>query len=243
YGDPGNGKSFFSKIYAKSMNAEYKEINATDFQKRYIGESLEGLENVFEDSLQIAKQNPDKEYVLVLNEADQLIFSADKLKETSGGYGFFRLDMRDIFINYLDRLKEEAPNVTFIGTVNFTPTDGALDRAILSRFGKNIIEVTYPDANTLYEASKAKLKNLANYEDWISKNDEKLMELAKDMENRQCSFRNLDNIIDIAKETNLKNRMQDRSKQFDIQYMFDALGKIEHTDGEISAAQKINTKR
>ncbi|MCQ2739545.1 MAG: ATP-binding protein [bacterium] len=234
YGDPGNGKSFFAKIYAKSIGAEYKEITAADYERHSSGESIEKLCGVFEEAIKVGKEHPDKDYVLIMNEADQLIFSSEKLKDTRGGYGFFKIEERDIFINYIDRLQEEAPNVTFIGTVNFTPTDGALDRAVLSRFSKNIVEVPYPEACAFYEAMKKSLSNLPNYEDLISKNGDKLFEIAKNMEKRKCSFRNMDNIMDNAKNTNLKNRINNPQAQFDIKYIADALDGLKLTDGEIS---------
>ncbi len=236
-GPAGVGKSFFAKIFAKSLDAEYKEILYSDFNSRYIGEHLENLTVMFEDILREASNNPKKRYVLTFNEVDTLLNPIGKLSDSTvkSNYGTFKIEERSIFLNYLELLREKTPNVTIIGTTNILPKSKNMDQSVLSRF-QNIIEVPYPDKDCLYEAIKMKLDYLPNKETFLAANDIELRTLAEKMENRKFSFRNLDYIINDAKSLHLSDKSKNKNKIFDIEYLKKGEQNLKFSDGEIEPA-------
>ena len=235
-GPAGVGKSFFAKIFAKSINAEYREILYSDFNSRNAGEHLENITRIFNGAMKEAKKNPDKKYVLVFNELDTMLNPIQKLSNTnqSATYGFFKIDERSMFLNNIEMLKEKAPNITIIGTTNISPKSKNLDQAALSRF-QNIIEVTYPDKDCIFEALKANLKDIKNSETFIISNEKSLIELAKKMANRKYSFRNLEYVVNEAKNIHLEENVKNKNKVFDIEYLRKAEQNLKFSEGEIDS--------
>lgn len=233
-GSAGVGKSFFAKIFAKSLDAEYKEILYSDFNSEWIGEHLKNLTNIFEDTLQEAKRNPNKKYVMVFNELDTLLNPLQKLTNMTnrGTYGTFKIEERSIFLNYLEILKEKAPNVTIIGTTNILPKSKTMDQAALSRF-QNIIEVPYPDKDCIYEALKINLNNLKNKEEFLTKNDKELKELAEKMAKRRFSFRNLEYVVNEAKNYHLREILNDKNCKFKIEFLKQGEQSLKFSEGEV----------
>lgn len=155
YGAPGSGKSFFAKIFSKTLDAEYKEIKYSDLNSRWVGEHLENISKEFESIINTSKKNPDKKFVVTFNEIDSLLQPVNKLQQ-GYSYSTFKQDERAIVLTYLDEISTKAPNVTIIGTTNLSPKNNRLDGAAMSRF-KNLIEVSYPDKECLFEALKSHL--------------------------------------------------------------------------------------
>ena len=190
YGTPGTGKSFFSKIFAKSIDAEYMEVMYSDFNSMWAGEGVDNLKKVFEGILKTAKKNPNQKYVVTFNEIDSVVQPVEKLTAPTKGTHFIsKLEERSVFLNYLELLKEKTPNVTVIGTTNISPKNNGLDGAAMSRF-QNLIEVPFPDRDCLYEALKMNLDKIKNKDKFITDNDTKLKDLAQKMADRKFSFRN-----------------------------------------------------
>lgn len=238
YGAPGTGKSFFAKIYAKTMDAYYKEVLFSDFNSRWAGEGTENLAAIFEDILKTAKKSPEKKYVVTLNEIDTMVQPAEKISNTGNGggsYYFTKLEQRSTFLNYIDRIADETPNVTIIGTTNLSPKNNGLDGAAMSRF-KNLMEVPYPDKTCLLEALKAQLKELALEESFIKTNENALNDITERMIERKCSYRDLNNLINTSKSYYLNDYMKNKDTSFKIEYMQKALKNIDLTDGEIAGS-------
>ncbi len=236
-GSAGVGKSFFAKIYAKSLDAEYKEILYSDFNSRWCGEHLVNFTNIFKDILHEAENNPKKRYVVIFNELDTLLNPVQKLSnpENKATYGFFKTDERSIFLNYLEELKEKTPNVTIIGTTNILPQSKSLDQAALSRF-QNIIEVPYPDKNCIFEALKMNLEYLKNKNKFLTENEDSLKELAQKMADRKCSFRNLEYIVNEAKNLHLQEKIKDSHCEFNIDFLKKGEQNLKFSDGELDPA-------
>ena len=55
-GPSGSGKSFFAKVFAKTLSAEYSEIIISDTKSKWAGEGVEKIKNVFERALIQAKK-------------------------------------------------------------------------------------------------------------------------------------------------------------------------------------------
>ena len=231
HGSPGVGKSFFAKIYAKSIGAEYMEVFDSDITSRWVGAAVENMKKVFDPIFKTAQKNKNKKYVVTFNEIDTYFTSASKLTDSEGTHSVSLLKERSAFINYLDELKEKCPNVTVIGTTNTSPKSNGIDGALLSRF--QLIGVPYPDKDCLYEALKMNLNKMKNGNKFITANDSELKNLAEKMSARKFSFRNLDYVIDEAKRIHLKENPN-------TEFKFSSLEKAEETlklsDGELEKA-------
>lgn len=237
YGPPGTGKSYFAKIYAKTLDAKYAEVKFSDFNSTWSGQHIEQLTNVFEEILAKAKTSPDKKFVVVFNEIDSITLPADALRNAGSGHSLFKLEERSVFLNYLDEIKEKAPNVTVIGTTNIVPKNNNLDGAAMSRF-KNIIGIDYPEKECLYEALKANIEKMEAGSSFVNKNENKLKKLAENMSERNSSFRDLNKVIDSSKNYYLQDYIKDKKSEFKFKYLEDAFKDIDLTDGEITDSLK-----
>lgn len=234
-GAPGVGKSFYAKIYAKTLDAEYAEIKYSDVNSRWSGECLENIQGTMEGIIEKANSFSSKKFVVVFNEIDAFIPSAEGL--SSGiGRSLTKLEDRNCFLNYLDKIGEQCPNVTIIGTTNISPKSSGLDGAALSRF-KKVMTVDFPEEDCLFEGLKMYLKDIPQSERFIEANNEKLHDLAKQMSNRKCSFRDLNEIIDTAKNSHLEEYTKNKDSKFKHEYLEKALKDLEFTDGEMQAGK------
>ena len=233
YGSAGVGKSFFSKIFAKSIDAEYLEVMHSDYNSKWVGEGVNNMKNIFEGILQTAKKNPAKRYVVTFNEIDAMVAPADKvINNTSGTHWVSILEERSAFLNYLELIKEKAPNVTIIGTTNISPKNNGLDKAAMSRF-QNLIEVPYPDKECLYEALKTSLEKIKNKDKFIEENETELKNLAQKMADRNFSFRNLNFVVNDAKGRHLDDRVNGQKNDFKFSYLKEAENNLKLSDGEL----------
>lgn len=239
YGPPGVGKSFFAKIFAKSTNAEYIEFMMSDWISKWRGETNANMKKSFDTVIKIAKKHPDKKYVVTFNEIDSIIISADSLLRRDTGASFSKLEERSTFLNYLERLKEQTPNVTIIGTTNVSPKSAGIDRSALSRF-QNLIEVPYPDKNCLYEALKVNISRIKNSEKFFAKQENALKELAQKMEQRRFSFRNLEYIVQESQNMYLSDIINGGKKEFKMEYLQEAEKALKLADGELEKANVIH---
>lgn len=233
YGSAGVGKSFFSKIFAKSINAEYMEVMYSDFNSVWSGEHINNFRQIFEDILKKSKQNPSQKYVVTFNEIDAIVQPANRFtKNTNGSHYIVKLEERSVFLNYLEILKEKAPNVTIIGTTNISPKNNNLDTAAMSRF-QNLIEVSYPDKECLFEALKMNLSGIKNNENFLSKNNAQLKDIAERMADRKFSFRNLEYIVNDAKGYYLDDCIKNKKSEFKFEYLKKAEQNLKLSDGEL----------
>lgn len=239
YGPPGTGKSFFAKVYAKSIGAEYSEVLFSDLNGRWAGVTEGHMKNVFDSALKTAQKNPNKKYVLTLNEIDSLVASPDKFSDSIGSHAVSLLRQRSIFLNYMELLKEKVPNLTIIGTTNIVPKNNGLDRAAMSRF-QNLIDVPYPEQDCLYEALKMNLSKSKGSSSIISDSDKELQELSEKMAKRKFSFRNLENVITEAKETYINDKLNGQDVKFGIEYLQKGEQNIKLSDGELEKKSKIS---
>lgn len=231
-GEPGSGKSFFSKIFAKTIDAEYTEIKYSDLNKQYCGEHLENMKNIFEEIITAAQKSPDKKFVVNFNEIDSIAQSAQKLGDTSS-HSAFKLEERAVFLTYIEELADKVPNVTFIGSTNILPKNGRLDEAMMSRF-QNIIEISSPDKECMLEALISHIETLPEGKEFIKTNRDKLDRFAQTLVERKASYRNLNNIVDSSKNYYLQDVIKDKKSNFKFEYLEKARDGLTATDGEIA---------
>jgi len=238
YGSAGVGKSYFAKIFAKSMDADYLEIMYSDINSKWAGEGVEKLQKIFENILKTTKKHPEKKYVVTFNEIDAIVTPADKISgNTQGTHWVSILKERSVFLNYMEKLKEKAPNLTVIGTTNISPANNGLDRAAMSRF-QNLVEVPYPDKDCLYEALKMNLEQIKNKDKFITDNDSLLKSLAQKMADRKFSFRNLEFIVNDAKGYHLDERVAGKKEDFKFDFLKKAEENLKFSDGELEGVNK-----
>ncbi len=230
YGPAGVGKTHFAKIYAKTLGADYMEINYGELNERYTGDHIERIKNVFNRIIRTASLNKDKEYVVTFNEIDALMVPHQGLIESGGGFVTFKKEERNLFLNYLDEISEKAPNLTIIGTTNSAAKKTTLDEAGMSRFGAKI-KVDYPSKKCLHEALKAHFAD-TNKGTFVRDNEENLENLAEKLYKRKTSFRNLDNIVESAKHNQLSNYLETKDTSFKFEFLKDAELGFDVTDGE-----------
>ena len=237
FGPPGSGKSFFAKIMAKSLDAKYMEVQYSDFNSKWAGEGTQNLKNIFEKIIKDASESPDKKFVVAFNEIDTIVQPVEKITDSAGGsYFMTKLEHRSTFLNYIDEINTKNPNVIIIGTSNLSPKNRGLDGAAMSRF-QNIVEVPLPDKKCLFEAMKWNLSTVKGIDNFISKNENKLAELIKEMEDRNFSFRDLENLVTSSKKYYLEDLLKDKNKDFSVEYLKKAMKAKTLTDGEIKGAR------
>lgn len=236
YGPTGSGKSFFAKIFAKTLGAEYMDMSYADINSQWAGASVEKMTKIFKDVLAKASKNPDKKYVLTINEADTLIQPIDKLNPAAGGHSLSKIEERSTFLVYLEKIQQEAPNVTTILTTNVAPKNNGLDGASMSRIKSNMIKVEYPEQKCLYEALKEHIRTIGGGEDFIANNDKELDKFADALHKRGASYRDLNNIMDTSKNYYLKDVIKDKNSVYKFDYLKRALSSVSVTDGELSGA-------
>lgn len=230
YGPPGVGKSFYAKIFAKTIDAKYMEIKFSDYNSRWAGEDIENLTSIWEKIITEASAKPKEKFVVTLNELEASVQPIESLTSSGqiSGHIMSKIEERDTMLNYLDILKEKCPNVIIFGTTNIS-TKGSLDKAIISRFKQKISEVSFPEQDCLQEALISKIKTLKDGDAFIEKNSNKIKEFSNNLHERTCSYRDLDVIFNDAKEDYILSKEQ----EFNIDYLNKALKDIELTDGEI----------
>ena len=230
YGPPGTGKTYFAKIFAKTTDAEYLEIKYSDLNHKFVGHHLDNIKNSFESVIEIAKRHKDKKYVVTFNEIDAIIVPQQSLVDGGGGHVSFKLEERNVFLNYLDEIVEKVPNVTVIGTTNRVAKTDLLDAAALSRFNDKI-KVDYPDKELLREALTMHLKEFGG-ESFINEHKDKWDDFAESLVKRKFSFRDLDYIIDTSKRYHLADYLKDKNAKFRFEYLEKARNLRDVTDGE-----------
>ena len=239
YGPPGTGKTFFSKLFAKTLGADYAEVKFADFNSVWCGEHIENLKGIMNDILTTATTSPKKKFVVTFNEIDAILQPAEKMSQSKGSFGMAKSEERATILTYIDEILEKAPNVTIIGTTNLTPKGNQLDGAAMSRF-KNLIEVSYPDKDCLFEALKAHLEKMDKGKEFVTSNKAKIEKLAEKMTQRKSSFRDLDNVVDKSKNAYLEAYMKNKNAEYKFQYLEDALNNIDLTDGERNVRLKLD---
>lgn len=238
-GPPGVGKTYFSKVYAKTTDAEYLEVLFSDLNSKWAGEVEAKMSEMFNSLIRQAKKNPNKRYVVTINEIDSILLPIEHLTGESGSTHFASLRReRSIFVTYMDKLMQESPNITLIGTTNLSPKNKNLDSALMSRF-LNIMEVPYPDKESIRAAIIKNLRTIKDSDKFVKENSEQINELAEIMAKRKYSFRNLEYMVNEAKLNFLEDKIDNKNSTFKFDYLKNAQELLKKTDGEKEQINKI----
>lgn len=231
WGPTGTGKTFSAKLLAKEMGAEYGEVQFSELSSAYIGETAVNITNKFKELAELAKKNPDKQYVVAFNEIDSLINNVDKLGSNNLHLG----QNRTSFLNGLDSIKD-IPNLTIVGTTNVNPNSANLDPATLSRLG-SIFEIQKPEVPEIVASLKYHLKKSRAASELV-KNDAELEKLAKDIYAKNGVQRDVESIVNTAL-SDFAVSIEDTTTKFDSSYIANVIAGKETWAAAIGKPQSV----
>lgn len=226
-GGSGVGKTEVIKAYAKATNADYVAIKLSDFANSYVNGTSKNITEMIKALVKRAKENPDKQLVISLDEVDALVKVS--LHDTSGEIS----KNRQSLLTGIDELLE-LPNIKLFTSSNANVE--SLDGAFLRRCGYNF-EVPMPNKEQLLEALKFQLRKCEGAfenDGKFFKDNKELDEFLEKLVDRRCAFGDVKNISKAAKDKyaldmHSKNKPL---KTFDVSYLNEALDNIETTAGE-----------
>ena len=189
YGVTGSGKTFTAKQLAKEMNAFYGEVQFSELSSEYVGKTAVNITAKFKEFAELARKNPNENYVICFNEIDSLIVNVDKLGSNNLHLG----QNRTAFLNGLDYIKD-IPNLTVVGTTNINPKTAGLDPATLSRFG-DVLELGFPSVKEIKAALKFHLKNSDAAKSLVADNS-KMEQLAQSIFDHKGTQRDVFKIVE-----------------------------------------------
>ena len=234
YGPTGTGKTFSAKLLAKELDAQYAEVDFPKIASPYVGQASANIREAFENIAQIAKENPDKRFLVAFNEIDSMLIPMGHASAEKAHV----LENRTAFLNGLDIVKEHK-NVSIVGTTNANPKSGNLDFAALGRFG-NLFEIELPTKKELIASLKWHLKDCEAVEKYkfFEKNKSEIERFASKLHSKHYSQRDVEKLagnaltrfgIDIGK----KSKADAMKQKFDIKYLKEALKNKGETTGDM----------
>ena len=231
-GGSGVGKTEVIKAYAKAANADYVAIKVSDFANSYVNGTSKNISEMFNALIKRAKENPNKQLVISLDEVDALVKVTTH--DTSGEIS----KNRQSLLTGLDALLEQK-NIKLFTSSNANVKD--LDGAFLRRCGYNF-EVPMPDKEQLLEALKFQLRKCEGAFENNGKFFDNNTELDKFLDTlieRKCAFGDVKNIVKAAKNKYelAMHRENNPRLEFKVKYLKDVLDNIETTAGEKAAKE------
>ena len=229
FGNSGVGKTELVKAYAKHVDADYVAVSLADFANSYTNGTAINMTKMFDEIAKKAKANPKRQIVVSLDEIDAIIQRGGINASEEVGKN------RQSLITSLDKILD-IPNIKLFASSN--ANINSLDLASVRRFGLNFT-VPMPDKTQLKEALKFQLKECEGVMENGAKffeNNAKLEEFLEKMTKRECAFGDVKNIVKYAKgayELEMA-RANNPNLGFKVEYLDDALKRIENTAGEIA---------
>ena len=154
YGESGVGKTYVAKQFAQESGAEYVCIKYGDIGSPYKDAGSMKILNMFKNVIKDAEANPNKKYVLCVDEIDALV------RSVSGMEGAEASKARSSVLTGMDEIVEKCKNVTVIATSNYHPDGSLIDKASMRRFNKGKILVPLPDKVQVKALLKMYLKDI-----------------------------------------------------------------------------------
>lgn len=135
YGPPGNGKSMLANEIAKELNAGFIEVHAPSLISLYQGSGATAIENCFQEAIKF-KDNEQKKVVIFIDEIDAIApkFTGDDR------FHDHKAALQNLWL-WLDKVK----NIPEVYVVFATNRFEKLDKAFITRFDSNVIELKNPD--------------------------------------------------------------------------------------------------
>ena len=134
YGDPGTGKTETALQLARTTGRDIYQINANDFQDKFVGESERKIKEIFRLYNEMAEKL-DVEPIFLLNECDAVLGKRREVRNS--------VDQHDVNISNIILQEMEKINGIILATTNLTKNlDPAMDRRFLYK-----VKFTKPSLN------------------------------------------------------------------------------------------------
>ena len=201
YGEPGGGKNAY--VYAltkylkeKHPGSELIMMDVLKFKDKHVGETENNIIDFVENVIKQAKQNPDKRYIVFLDEFDSIA-----RKDPTSSNKALQESFQNAFKTTLVKLTGE-PNIQVIAATNKAAKNESLnkllDDAILNRFPKKIY-VPLPTKEQFHDAIIEHYKNLPSeyVDEKLTKSSSELKSLCSYIakKNHHASFRDMEYIL------------------------------------------------
>ena len=149
YGPPGTGKTYLAEALATELDLPFVKLSGADIQSKWINESAEKVNALFEEAREIAEY--DDGAVIFLDELDSV------LKGRSGSGNAHEEDNK-VVNEFLSQLEDTSDHgIVFIGATNrMESLDGAAIRS--GRFDRKI-HIGMPDRHARLSILKAQLRD------------------------------------------------------------------------------------
>lgn len=134
YGDPGTGKTETALQLARTTGRDIYQINANDYQDKFVGESERKIKEIFRLYNEMAEKL-DVEPIFLLNECDAVLGKRREVRHS--------VDQHDVNISNIILQEMEKINGIILATTNLTKNlDPAMDRRFLYK-----VKFTKPSLN------------------------------------------------------------------------------------------------
>ncbi len=149
YGPPGTGKTYLAEALATELNLPFVKLSGADMQSKWINESAQKVNGLFEEARKIAEH--DDGAVIFLDELDSVL-------KSRAGSGNAHEEDNKVVNEFLSQLEDTSDHgIVFIGATNrMESLDGAAIRS--GRFDRKI-RIGMPDFEARWSILKAQLRD------------------------------------------------------------------------------------
>jgi ATP-dependent 26S proteasome regulatory subunit len=222
YGPPGTGKTFATKVLAKTLDADVAEISIQKEGSAFVNQAAKNIGNKFDFIFQFAEANPEKQFVISIEEIDGIGKSRGGINEQSS-----HLEVVNTLLTCFDKAKKYS-NITIVANTN---NDHLLDEALKDRLPVRI-KIDNPDKETIEHVLKYHLKNIAAADEFdVSSVVERLAGF---------SNRKIEQIVQLALSKGASRQMADNTQTKLTQGLFEeAINEFEETKTKVAFTEKI----
>ncbi len=225
YGPPGTGKTQFWTSVAKELDANLAEFGIGNIATSYQKGCEQNIDALFEDLCRKAKEKPNELFLVLVDEADQLI---GRKTMDSGCDG----NVIEMIKNWTENKMREYTNVVFLYTTNSMKNPdgsiGAIDKAMCSRMSE-VMFFGLPEKAALTEALQKRLGKIEYpFVEQFIKDQQTFDNFGETAQNKGMSFRSIRHAVEVFFKRQLLTDLINKKTPDNAtmtKYMEDALDK------------------